>query len=428
MTLAVLHVSDVIVVVGKLMKKYFVVVYCSSFFLMVALSFPAVSQGDGAIQGEIHPNMFLNQAEIDAIRARVDNGEEPWFSAFNQLLAAADQALALSPPSVVGGAITPPHVSIHVYYSCNAHAAETNPRCAHRYDYRQAIAVSHAVRDLGLAYVLTDDTRYADKILALARVWALDPETYMEPFIQHPQSIIELSITIPGFLYGIDLIWNYAGWDEGERDAIQQWARDLGWNASEKFTEVWYEYGKDANFENWKNSLMAAAGVVAEDPQLRQFAWDWYRLLIPLQYDGAADNSRVPGVDNCRRWGDYGRSNGLGYSLYGIRGQIATAEIARHFGVDLYGYNDPETGRGLECALDFHAGFLLNPETWPWSQRVPITPKVIVPYQLAYLWNPKPEYLQVIEQYGRAADDRYLGMVHFTHGYGAFPWRVWEPQ
>lgn len=407
------------------MKNYFLLLIVFSFFMTV-VPVPVVSQTEAAQPGETHPNMFLNQAEIDAIRARIAAGDEPWTSAFQALIAQADAALTMEPPSVVGGAI-PYHPSeANWYFSCAPSSVDNNPRCDNRHDYRQAIAVSHTVRDLALAYAFTDIAQYAEKALELIRAWMLDPDTYMEPRFRGDQSIIELSITLPGLFYGIDLIWHYPGWDADEKAAVQAWVSTFGWQATTEYTEVWETYGQDANFENWKNSLIAAAGVVAEDPALRQFAWDWYRTLIPLQYDAPPNTSMVDGVDNCRRWGDFGRGSGLFYSLFGLRGQIATAEIARHFGVDLYSYNDPETGRGLECALDFHVGFLLDPTTWPWSQNREITPDIAVVYLLGYLWQPKPEYLAVIEHYNWASDNRYLGMLQLTHGFRAFSWQLWD--
>ena len=64
---------------------------------------------------------------------------------------------------------------------------------------------------------------------------------------------------------------------------------------------------------------------------------------------------------------ELGRTNSLGYSMYALNAMVQTAEIARHFEVDLYDFA-MDDGRGLKKALDYHAPFCEDPSGWPYQQ------------------------------------------------------------
>ncbi len=170
--------------------------------------------------------MYLNQVEINAIKAKVQAGEEPWKTAFNKLILEANQNLNKGPWSVTYGGPT----RGHDYYAERPYCGwkrkdGRNPDCrdgqinpdANRFDYNSAEDLSQAVRNLGLAYVFTGQSKYANRVVELIRTWALDPATYMTPKFTQGQSYITLSITLPGMFYAADLIWNYPGWPASEK-------------------------------------------------------------------------------------------------------------------------------------------------------------------------------------------------------------------
>jgi Alginate lyase len=354
-----------------------------------------------------HRGLFLDAGEIAAIRALVAARQEPWASGYARLLADADAALALEPPTVVDQGRPPDSGDPHDY-STDAPYAGTGDGIINplndRTDYRNAIAFSHAVRDLGLGYALTGEERYARKAIELIEVWMIREDSRMTPAFTNRQSRIELSVTMPGAFYGLDLIWHYPAWDEQDRQAVIAWARALG-----EDSRSWAREGAN-NFENWRLVLAAGAAAVAGEGCLLSEAFAEWQELLATQMD--EEGKLVFELD---------RSRSLSYSTYAIKAMMLTAEIARHHGAELYGYRLAD-GRGLELALDYHAPYLLDPAAWPGEQISDYTAKEASIYELAYAFAQKPAYLEVIRAYRRPfEEDRVLGPITLTHAHGAYP-------
>ncbi len=350
------------------------------------LTGPGWSTGD-------HPRMYVNGLEITAIRDRVRASDEPWTGAYRRAISDADTALSAPPRSVRDGG-----GSRSSYFDTEVIGTD-------RHDYFAAIDMSRAIRDLGMGYALTGEARYADRAIALIDHWALDPDTSMNPSWTDSQSQIELSITMPGIFYGADLIWEYPGWGSADRDAFQDWATRFA-------ADVRGRSGSDNtnNFGSWRLVMLASAAVIAEDSALLEYVFSHYRALAPNQISSRGYMG----------W-ERDRTTGLSYSTYAVNALAQVAEIARHYGVDLYHFVD-ERGRGsLERAFDHLAPYATNPDTWPREQIRPFRGENTPAYELAYLIWGKPEYLAVVTRWGRPAyDSRTAGPLTLTHARGAF--------
>ena len=383
-----------------LLSKLFVAGKVTTTLLVFIIS---VITAQAAIAGP-HPNMYLNQSEIDAIKSKVSANAEPWASAYSVVMSRANAALNQSPLSVT-----------YQGYSGNQYSTES-PYCgwpdgcrdgqinpdADRGDYEAAIKLGDAVRDLGLGYAFTGQARYADKAIELIRVWSLNSDTYMTPS-STPRATtgsggrIELFITMPGYLYGADLIWNYAGWDPDEKAAFASWVKTLGDHAKANGAGL-------NNFANWRVVLIASAGALLDDSSLLDFAAAEWKRLVPLQMDGSGKLG----------W-EYERTKGLHYSLYAINAMIQGAEILRHRNVNLYDYKDGV--KGLELALDYIVPYAINPASWPYQQITTITQNdSMALFELAYSYYRKPIYLDAINRWTRPLDEiRVMGINTLTH-------------
>ena len=337
-----------------------------------------------------HPNIYLNAVEIEDIRARVDAGEEPWQSAYEQMMAAANEALGHEPYSITsnGG----PEEG-HAYETQRPYCGWTavdgeKPDCrdgqinpqADRQDYEGAIALGKDVSTLGLAYALTQESQYAEKILSFIRTWCLDPQTRMTPKYTNQSSKIELSITIPGLFYGADLAYNYAAWPEQEKAGFENWVREM--------TESALGWDRKNNFENWRVNFIAAAGALLKEESFLNYAFGRYKELIPLQI-----NRRGQLVE------ELDRTTSLSYALYALNAMTQTAEVARHQGLNLYDYvSDQDIG--LKLVADYHAEFAASrdAEGWPKEQISPLkaNDNVAIYEMLHHRW-PEPPYMKVID-------------------------------
>ncbi len=364
-----------------------------------------LASAPAALAQETHPRMYLDSGEIAAIKAQVQAGAAPWKAAYDRMISNANAALSQGALSVTFGGKAPSSGNSHDYWTETPYAGTGEGvinLLKDRTDYTAAIALGRAVRNLGLAYAFTGEARYADKAAALLKAWMVNPQTRMNPRFTNGQSRIELCITMPGAFYGADLIWHAPSWSAADRAAVSSWARALGANA-----RSWT--GKN-NFENWRHVLLASAGVAGEDPSLRQEAFDsWKSFLLGAM---AADGRLVH---------ETGRTKSLDYSTYALNAMVQAAEIARHFGVDLYSYRLAD-GRGMEKTLDYHAPFVTDPSSWSYQQVAPYAGDNSAVYEVAYLWMQKASYLAAINRSGRPMNEgRVMGPTTLTHAFGAYP-------
>lgn len=389
-----------------------------------------------------HPSMYLNQAEIDGIKAKVATETEPWFSSYTQVMAAANVLLnAPVDPEQPYLSVTYQLSSSNIYRTISPYCGWTAvdgqaPDCRsgqinpaiNRGDYNAAIALGNSVRDLGLAYAFTGDAAYAEKAINYIRVWSINSATRMVP---QSSVSIELYITMPGYFYGADLIWEYAGWDPAEKIAFRSWIKTIAETVKTQQVSV-IASAVDSNgnptstnlnnFANWRNVLIGAAGAVLDDQGLLDYMEGAWKHLIWVQMNGAG--SQHPGYLGQ----EVTRPRGLHYTLYAINAMLQGAEIMRHRGVNLYDYEGPG-GTSLRLTLGFVTPFArescLPPPAAPcsWMQtsnRKQITEITqndsMAMYEMAYSYYQDPDYLEVINHWGRPMDEiRIMGNNTFTH-------------
>ncbi|HHJ80899.1 MAG TPA: hypothetical protein ENJ65_04620, partial [Candidatus Tenderia electrophaga] len=370
-------------------KKSFWVTLLANLFL-------AGSVATAAVQ---HPNILINAEELTAIKTKVAAGTQPWKSAYDKMISQANSALSLPNMSVTFGGVNGCDAPATVF--CVERLYDTG---ADLYDdYNGARPMGAGVRDLGMAYAFTGDARYADKLIQLVRVWALDPTTGMKPRFSNNQSRISLFSTMPGLIYGVDLAWNYPGWTQADKVAFKAWVQTFGENAK-AFSPA------NNNFENWRNAFLSVAGAFTGDQTLLDAAFQNFRNAIPGHI--ANDGRMSWEYDRTNGWG------GLGYSTYAMHAMTIAAEVARHHGVDLYNYTS-DGNKGLKLALDYYAPYLINPALWPYgkgTQALDASHGMGI-YELAYSVWQDPDYLRVVNQWGRPMGMNIwaLGVVTLTH-------------
>jgi Alginate lyase len=347
-----------------------------------------------------HPGMFLDQSEINVIKTRLN--QEPWKTAYDKFMS-KDVSVAMNTPiqSVTYGGKTPSSGDKHDYYSDHPYLSDGvyDPN-ADRTDYESAMAIGHSVRDLGLAYAITGDSKYADKAVQLINAWTVDPTTRMNPTVRifNAQSYIEPVLTIPGMFYGADLIWNYPGWSDSDKNAFKDWVS--------KFTtwaKSWEGYNDNNNYELRRVMTVAAGAVITENSDDTQYAIDRWKYVMPLNMN--AQGLMVK---------EYERTRGLFYSLTGINALITTAEIVRHQGIDLYNYKTSD-GKGIKLALDFYAPYASGKSIWPYKEiRWDLIEYGM--FELAYSAYGNVDYKDIIVKRGRPMYEiRIMGPITLTH-------------
>lgn len=346
----------------------------------------------------VHPNMYIDVNNIEAIKENVRYDQQPWKLAYDDVMKQANDSLNIPIQSVTFYGKIPPSRDIHDYWTDALYLSDgIVDSDSDRKDYRSATKLGTAVRSLGLAYALTGESKYADKAIQLINGWTVNPSTRMNPRFTNSQSKIEISMSIPSIFYGADLIWNYHGWTQSDKEAFKEWTTQIT-----KSAKTWSARN---NFENWRLVLISSASVITKDIDDRQYVFDRWTTIISGQMN----------LDGSLKY-ELERTNSLSYSMMALDAMVQTAEIARHQGVDLYNYKLPD-GRGLESALDYHAPYATDPSTWKYQQISPYKGSTASLYELAYTFKKKTVYKNVIDKWERPMyEEIVMGPVTLTHG------------
>ncbi len=397
---------------AKIMRAKFFVNKLFFLGLVSHLLFITVAKAEETM----HPNILISAEEIAVIKTKfsvdengVVTGQEPWKSAYAEVIKKADEALKLPMMSVTFGGENNNDAGCR---------GDSRIFCAggfyeneNRYDADEAVKVGVGVRDLGMAYAFSGDAKYAEHLIKLVRVWAINPTTSLRPLFVTNGARISLFSNQGGVIYGAGLAWDYPGWEQSDRDAFKVWVQAFG-EAVKDLSPA------NNNFENWRNALLSIAGAFTGDQDLLNASFQNFRNAIPghIHWTGRMDWEwrRTQG------WG------GLGYSVYAITAMTITAEVARLHNVDLYNYTSDGI-RGLRVALDFLAPYIADPSLWGKDKAsktagigdlLPYRNRGAGVYEVAYsIWE-DPDHLAVINRWGRPLVMAHWapGVITLTHG------------
>jgi len=249
-----------------------------------------------------------------------------------------------------------------------------------------------------LAYRLTDRAQYADKAVELIKVWFVRSATSLRAGTGASNEI-EIWVTMPAAFYGMDLLWNFSKFPDADKAALQRWAQV----SADRIRGL----RRENNWENWRLVYLMGLAHTAGDGSTMEYAIARWKELLETQI----------GDGNLLTY-ELERTRSLDYSIFALDAIAQGAEIARHYGVDLYGYRNSRA-QGLEQVFDAYVPYLLDPDSWPYEQISDFDgiENGIAVYELAYSnYGRKGAYQSVIDMYRRPLiDPRTMGHVTLTH-------------
>jgi hypothetical protein len=301
-----------------------------------------------------HPRLFLDTAELGAMKERVASSQFPHVLAWQAL--EKELATAVPPQPYVG----------------------EDPKTFSKIANRQA---AHA-RDLALAWWITGDKNYADQAVAYLAAWSQAQPLPGRGFKQledgqkDPGVGIHLVRGTLGFVYAADLLWDYPGFTAEKKDAFEQWLRVIIpqvreckelWRDNNHFNRQYF-----TNHHATHTLGLALMGSYLGDRELVQYAIaspdndrDYTDLIEGLilmpgdethhrEPDHAPPPQKGEMYDRYRHYTAQGR--GLQYAHLAMNMMAQTAEIGRHLGLDLWNYQAPG-GETLRLPFDYYSDF-----------------------------------------------------------------------
>ena len=296
-----------------------------------------------------------------------------------RILKAADAALTLQPLSITQFRASASPAGPHDYYSNGDYwwpnpakpdglpyiqrDGQSNPDNfnSHRIALRQ---LRDAVAALGAAYKITGDEKYATKAAGLLRVFFLDPETRMNPNLQHAQTVAGAfpngrGIGIIDTLHLIEVPVAISAMQKSPaftpeiQSGLKSWFHDyLDWMITSK-------NGKDESVTKnnhavafWLQAAVFAA-YTGDLERLAECKRQYKDVFIPGQM---APNGSFPA--------ELKRTKPYSYSIFNLDNMTTLCRVLSTPDDNLWVYELPD-GRGIRKAMAYLAPYLADKSTWP---------------------------------------------------------------
>jgi hypothetical protein len=296
-----------------------------------------------------HPMTVINRDELATVKEKIQNNIEPQVSAFQDLISEANVQLGFAPDA-------PDSMYIMGGYEPNSNLSEMRD-----WLWRNC----HAAYTCGLAYALTDETRYADKALEVIMDWANTFTTFTGG-----DRGLQLGSWFSQMLYAADLIWKSQSFSVIDKEQLRKWIR-IKWLDEGDVLDVMRR--KD---NNWKDAGMLGvmtASVILEDTlllkeglvQLRSYFFNRTDDYVTIKGPHWKIRKDYKGIYLLREVVRNDGSSGLTYTAYALTTMSQCLEIARYAGYN-YWHETTEDGASIQDVIEqYYAWDILN-EPFPW--------------------------------------------------------------
>jgi len=252
---------------------------------------------------------------------------------------------------------------------------ETNPESKRDLDRPRLGAMVDNVSVLSLAYYFTGDARFAMRAATQFRAWFLDPATRMTPHLHYAQLVRGIDaergsgiIDTHNFVDVVDaaiLLEGSLVWSSRDADALRRWMGEyLAWLRASPNGQ--HERDARNNHGSWYAAQTAALAVYSGDTVYARATVEAAKARIGAQI---TPEGRQPE--------ELARTRSMHYSGFNADALSCLAEIGRHVGVDLWGYEAPGGG-SLRRAIDHLAEFTPHPADWPGQQIDAVDQRLLV--------------------------------------------------
>ncbi|UJR25401.1 hypothetical protein I4U23_006748 [Adineta vaga] len=287
--------------------------------------------GDQAVtKAYSHPGGMHPQQQINFVRSKVAQKEQPYYNAYLQMISSADAAFNHTTHELAD-------FSIPGYYvNATMHAQNSAGLQKDSFD---AYACA-------LAYHLSGfQAKYADQSLRFLRAWAHVNTKYSE----YDGSLV-MSYSGPGMIIAGELLYNYNGWNPVDKQKYFQWIRNVYLKASNeirKRTNNWADWGR-------LGSILSA--YILDDPI--EVAEN-IRLIKSDLFHKIAQDGHMP--EETKR-----EANGIWYTYFSLAPITAACWVAYRATNENLFTNFTQGNASLKLAIDYLHFYNMNPNKWPW--------------------------------------------------------------
>lgn len=359
--------------------------------------------------------IIFNFEDLCYIKKEINPGNPDYIRAYQNLINRAEGLLDVEPYSVVHKTKIPASGDIHDYYSIGTYwwpdttkedglpyirrDGITNPEVvSDATDKSRRGKTVNAIETLCLASYYSENEIYAKKAADFIKTWFINPDTRMNPNINHGQAlpgintgrdigVIDFSI-LPECLDHIELIKGSKYWSKKDQKKLNKWlAEFLNWYLTSRIALA--ESRKPNNHGSYYDYQVAYMSLYLGEEQTTLGILEGAKRRIDWQIliDGRQPEELI-------------RTRSFEYSIVNLNALARLAVIGEKAGVDLWGYQS-EQNSNLTKALDFVVGHMDKMGQWPGQQIVEVnyTAKLWPLLVLAHKTFPGKGYDKVIANF-----------------------------
>ncbi|KAB2924028.1 MAG: alginate lyase family protein [Bacteroidetes bacterium] len=342
------------------------------FFLLITffIAVPADAQ---------KPRTFvLNADTLAAVQERVFRGDKAYAPALKRLTKDAGKAMEQEIVAITSKTVLPPSGDAHDYYSLSRYwwpdpskpdglpyirrDGDVNPEIEKVTDHVTLNQFIKTVHTLALAYYYTGNEQYAERAALWLRTWLVDPATRMSPHLRYAQMVMgrkeergtgildarEFSQLVDA----IGILRLSRSLTPADNEAVTAWFKQyLRWLLESP--NGWHERGARNNHGSWWDVQTTAIALFVGDKATAAMICDSAkvkRIGYQFQPDGSQPEELV-------------RTLSYHYCQFNLFALTRLADLARHTGVDLWGYTTAD-GRSMRGGLDYLIPYAKKEKKW----------------------------------------------------------------
>ncbi|MCW8850215.1 MAG: alginate lyase family protein [Melioribacteraceae bacterium] len=329
------------------------------------------------VNNSLHPPYLIDYKELTQTRINFRQKKEPIFTFGKNLIIEADKWLDSSYSTVVNKLHIPPSGDKHDYYSLGPYwwpdstkvdglpyirkDGYRNPERL-EYDRPHLANMVEAVKNLTLAYVLSNNEKYKNKSVEFLKTWFINEDTKMNPHLEYGQAIPGITegrgigiIETRGLVDVIDaigILYRENALDKNDYNAFKNWFKEYHyWLANSKKgidEKEWYNnHGTTYDLQVLSFSLFIDDSITAKsvlDSVISK------RIIRQIEPDGTQPH-------------ELARTKSLSYSILNLKSFVGIALFAEKLNVNLWEYESID-GRSIAKAIIFLTPFLFEGIEW----------------------------------------------------------------
>ncbi|UJR14409.1 hypothetical protein I4U23_001406 [Adineta vaga] len=279
-----------------------------------------------------HPGGIHPQKQLDFVKAKIVQQEQPYYDAFLQLINKTNEAFTHPTHAVA-------NFSVPGYYVNPAlHINRSWPLQTDSFD---AYACA-------LAYHLTGgQSIYANESLRFLKAWADLNTVYSDA-----DGVLVMTYAGTGMIIAGELLYNYNGWNSTDRDKYFQWVTNVYSKASNQIK------GNTNNWGDWgRLGSILTAHLFNNTEQFGEVV----DLIKSDLFSKIAQDGHMP--EETRRG-----ANGIWYTYFSLAPMTAASWITYQTTEENI-FSLSQGNASIKLALDYLYYYNLHPDQWPWFQN-----------------------------------------------------------